>query len=459
MPAAEASDVLFGLDAEALTALREARLAATLDRVFAAHPYYRRVLADAGLARSDLATLADLRRLPVTTKADYIGNPASFQLGPEGAADDEETLVWDIMYTTGSSATPTPFVSTAYDFLNILALNRNMLRLRGVTAADSILNLFPLTKYPHGAFARVLHAASAFNIPVVSAMPGRESKRRPELNNSVDQIAALAARVRPTILWGVPSYIRRLIGRAEELGVQLASVRLVFVTGEGFGDEARADLIQRLKRLGAPAPWISVSYGATEMQGGLVECAHGSGYHNPAPDQFLFEAVDPDTRQPVADGDEGLILLTHLDRRGTVMLRYALGDVARLTREKCPHCGALTERIVSMPRRVDDLVKIKGMLVNPQALVDAVLGEPGLLDFQAIVDKEDPGDPLSMDRLRIRVVPAAGAGAGLERILAARVQQAIGVTPTVERTAADDPLLAGRGWKVRPLLDLRKPRT
>jgi phenylacetate-coenzyme A ligase PaaK-like adenylate-forming protein len=233
-------------------------------------------------------------------------------------------------------------------------------------------------------------------------------------------------------------------------------VRLVFVTGEGFGEEARADLIDRLKRVGAAAPWVSVSYGATEMQGGMVECAHGSGYHNPAPDQFLFEAVDPDTKRPLADGDEGLILLTHLDRRGTVMLRYALGDVARLTREPCPHCGALTERIVSMPRRVDNLVKIKGMLVNPQVLVDAIRGEPALQDFQAVVDKENPNDPLSMDRLRLRIVPAASAGSALDAELAQRVQRAIGVTPVVERTAADDPLLVGRGWKARPIVDLRK---
>ncbi len=451
-------DVLFGLEAASLAALREARLAATLDRVFAAHPYYRRRLAALGVSRGDLTSLSDLPRLPVTTKADYMGDPEGFRLGGEGAADDEETVVWDIMYTTGSSGAPTPFVSTAYDFINILALNRNMLRLRGVTAGDSILNLFPLTKYPHGAFARVLHAASSMNIPVVSAMPGRENPRRPELNNGLDQVVALAARTRPTILWGVPSYIRRLVARTEEMGVQLAAVRLVFVTGEGFGEEARTDLIARLKRLGAPTPWISVSYGATEMQGGMVECAHGSGYHNPAPDQFLFEAVDPDTKRPVPDGAEGLILLTHLDRRGTVMLRYALGDVARLTHERCPHCGALTERIVSLPRRIDDLVKIKGMLVNPQALVDAVLGEAALLDFLAVVEKENPGDPLSMDRLRLRIVPSAGAGAELDRNLAARVQRAVGVTPEVERTHADDPLLAGRGWKVRPLLDLRKPQ-
>jgi phenylacetate-coenzyme A ligase PaaK-like adenylate-forming protein len=148
------SDVLFDLDAEALVALRQARLAQTLDRVFAAHPHYRRTFAELGISRGDLKSLADIRRLPVTTKADFMRDPASFQLGREGAKDDEETVVWDVMYTTGSSGTPAPFVSTAYDFVNILALNRNMLRLRGVTAEDSILNLFPLTKYPHGAFSR-----------------------------------------------------------------------------------------------------------------------------------------------------------------------------------------------------------------------------------------------------------------------------------------------------------------
>jgi len=444
------------LSSEALVALREAKLAPTLDRVFAAHPYYRRVFERTGIRRNEIRSLDDLSRLPITTKAYYIAQPHDFQLTPDAAADPDETVVWDVMYTTGSSGTPAPFVSTTYDFLNILALNRSMLRLRGVTATDSILNLFPLTRHPHGAFIRVLHAAAACNIAVVSALPGRAHPRRPDLYHDSDEVIGIAQRTQPTILWGVPSYIRRLAGRAEEMGARLPSVRLVFVTGEGFGEDARADMIDRLKRLGASAPWISVSYGATEMQGGLVECAHSSGYHNPAPDQFLFEAVDPETKEPVPDGREGLILLTHLDRRGTVMLRYSLGDVAKLTREQCPHCGALTERIVSMPRRADNLVKIKGMLVNPQALVDAIRGEPALLDFQAVIDKENPDDPLSMDRLRLRVVAAVSAPAALDAELAQRVQRAVGVTPVVERASADDPLLAGRGWKAQPIVDLRK---
>ena len=449
-------DPLFTSDAAQLSTLREQRFVATLDRVFAAHPYYRRKFVERGLSRGDVRGLADLGKLSITTKADYVAEPDAFVLGAAGAADDAETIVWDIMYTTGSSGKPTPFVSTAYDFVNILALNRNMMRLRGVTTADTILNLFPLTRYPHGAFARAMNAAAAMNIPIVAALPGHANERQPEIGSRLDEVVAIAERSRATILWGVPTFIRQMAARAEELGAKLPAVRLVFVTGEGFGDAARKDLEDRLRRLGATAPFISVSYGATEMQGGMVECAPGAGNHNPAPDQFLFEAVDPETYAPVKDGEEGLILLTHLDRRGTVMLRYALGDVARLTRERCPHCGALTERLMGMPRRTDGLLKIKGMLVNPQALVDAVAAEAEVLEFQAMVAKEDAGDPLSMDRLVLKIVPAVQAGADLAERLQRSVQKAIGVTPAVERIAADDPLISARGWKAKPILDLRK---
>ncbi len=449
-------DPLFTSDVAQLTALREQRFGATLDRVFAAHPYYRRKFVELGLSRGDVHGLADLRKLPITTKAYYVAEPDAFVLGAAGAADDAETVVWDIMYTTGSSGKPTPFVSTAYDFVNILALNRNMMRLRGVTTADTILNLFPLTRYPHGAFARAMNAAAAMNIPVVAALPGHVNERQPEIGSRLDEVVAIAERSRATILWGVPTFIRKMAARAEQLGAKLPAVRLVFVTGEGFGDAARKDLEDRLRRLGATAPFISVSYGATEMQGGMVECAPGAGNHNPAPDQFLFEAVDPETYAPVQDGEEGLILLTHLDRRGTVMLRYALGDVARLTRERCHYCGALTERLMGMPRRTDGLLKIKGMLVNPQALVDAVAAEAEVLEFQATVAKEDAGDPLSMDRLVLKIVPAARAGADLAERLQRSVQKAIGVTPAVEQIAADDPLISARGWKAKPILDLRK---
>ncbi|GKX32670.1 MAG: CoA ligase [Rhizobiaceae bacterium MnEN-MB40S] len=449
------TDDLFFANPEDLAKARDAVFSATLDRIFEHHPHYSRLYREKGIARSDISGIEDIGRLPVTSKADFVSRPEDFTLKLPDTFDATERIVWDVMYTTGSTGDPTPFVSTSYDFVNILALNRNMLRLRGVTADDVILNLFPLTSHPHGAFARAMNAAASFSIPVVAAMPGAPSRRHPQLGNRMDEVCALAGRSGATILWGVPSYMRKMLGRAEELGVRLLSVRLVFVTGEGFGEEARRDLVDRLKRLGARDPKISVSYGATEMQGGMVECTPGSGYLNPAPLQFYFEAIDPETHEPVPDGEEGLILLTHLDRRGSTVLRYALGDTARLTRTICPHCGALTERLVSIPVRRDGFVKIKGMLVNPQALVDALAAEGGIADFQAFVDKEDEADVLSMDRLRIRFRPRSG-GEDIGRRAAEKVKATIGVMPVMEPVGANEAVLAGGGWKAKPIIDLRK---
>ena len=342
------TDRLFGLDDAALTLLREARLGATLDRIFAAHPHYRRTFVAAGIRRSDIATLSDIARLPVTTKADYMADPQGFRLGPDGASDDDETVVWDVMYTTGSSGAPTPFVSTAYDFINILALNRNMLRLRGVTPDDSILNLFPLTRYPHGAFARVLHAAAACNIPVVSAMPGRENARRPELNNSLDDVVAIAVRARPTILWGVPSYIRRLIGRAAEIGVRLAfgasglCHRRRLRRGGAHRPDRAAEIARRVCALGQRVLRRDRDAGRPgRMRPRLRLSQSGAGPVSVRGGR----SGSPTRRCPTATKD--FILLTHLDRRGTVMLRYALGRRGAADAPRCPHCGALTERIVS----------------------------------------------------------------------------------------------------------------
>ena len=182
------------------------------------------------------------------------------------------------------------------------------------------------------------------------------------------------ARTRATILWGVASYVRRVILRAEELGADFSAVRHAFVTGEPVSEALRADMTDRLERLGARSPRVSVSYAATEMQVGAVECAPGSGYHNPAPDEFLFEVVDPETHRPVPEGERGLVVVTHLNRRGTVLVRYLLGDTSRMTTEPCPRCGATTERLVELPHRADDLLKIRGMLVDPAVLLGALVG-------------------------------------------------------------------------------------
>ncbi|TAK82385.1 MAG: phenylacetate--CoA ligase family protein [Betaproteobacteria bacterium] len=433
------SDLLYA-PREAIEAERERCFAEMMDLAAARHPRTRARMAASGLARADFASLADLARLPPTLKSEYMADPDAFRLDAEGLPQEMRT-VWDVMYTTGTSAgRPTPFVSTTYDFFRILETNRNMLRLRGVRPEDVIANLFPLTAVPHGAFIRALHAAASMNLRVVAALPGNPSPYF-TLGTDIDGVVRIVARSEATILWGVPSFVRRVVARAAEMGADFSAVRLAFVTGEGVTEAAREELTAALRRLGRPDAWVSVSYGSTEMQGGMVECAPGSGLHNPAPGQFYMEVVDPKTYAPVGDGNPGLLLLTHLRRRGTVLLRYALGDVSVLSRERCPHCGSWTDRLVAMPRRSDALLKIKGTLVNPDVLAQAAEAVLGAREFQFVV--EEAGFTLKV---------AGEPDNDLTRTAVEAVKRASGVTPALLFVTPGDFISS---WKLKRVVDLR----
>lgn len=437
--------------------VQQANFAATMDLAFRAHPHYRALFERLGLGRDDLRTLDDLRKLPLTWKKDYMARPDDFRLDPDLLEDQpiEAQTVWDVMHTTGtSSGKPTPFVSTTWDFYNILTSNRRALEIRGVRPDDLVANLCPLTIHPYGAFARTLHACAVMKIPVVSALPGKPSPYF-HWSSHMDEVVDIVTRTRATILWGVASYLRRVILRAEEHGADLSAVRLVFAMGEPVSALMRDDMLSRLRRCGATDPWVSVSYAATEMQVGTVECREGSGYHNPAPEEFFFEIVHPETHERLPEGESGLVVVTHLNRRGTVLLRYALGDTSRLSTEPCPHCGATTDRLTQLPYRSDDMVKVKGMLINPTLLAGAVQMHADVAEFQAVVDHEDPSDPLSPDRLTIRVAPA-GEAADLPARIGASVKAAVGVTPAVEIVAKDAIYDPERSMKSKRLLDLRR---
>lgn len=436
-----------------IDAVQEANFAQILDLCFARHPYYRQRFAHMGLERGDIAGLADIGKIPLIAKRDYATDPELFRLDTDGLAE-EARVGFDVMHTTGTSGgTPTPFYSTVHDFYSILTANRRALEIRGVRETDLVANLCPMTLYPYGAFHRTIAAANAMKIPVISPMPGHPS---PDFHwsSSLDEVIRSAERHRATILWGVTSYVRRVLMRARELGADLSAVRLAFVTGEAVTDAMRADLTRRMTELGASNPWVSISYAATEMQVGSVECCPGSGYHNPAPDQFHFQVVDPETHEPLPDGETGLAVLTHLNRRGTVLLRYALGDMTSLTRMPCPHCGAETDRFIAMPSRADDLVKVKGMLLDPGSVAEVLLADGRVDEFQIVIDRQDPEDALSMDVMRLRLAPKPGTDPGAA--LCDAVKAAVGVRPEIDIVAVHDIYDPDASLKARRFIDRRK---
>ncbi len=109
------------------------------------------------------------------------------------------------------------------------------------------------------------------------------------------------------------------------------------------------------------------------------------------------------------EGETGVLLFTHLQRRGTAFLRYRIGDVVSMSTEPCAHCGRTTPRITSQPVRSGDIVKIKGTLVNLQALKDLLERAPEIDEYQIIIWPQDAADQLSQDELVLRIAAAAGA--------------------------------------------------
>jgi phenylacetate-coenzyme A ligase PaaK-like adenylate-forming protein len=219
----------------------------------------------------------------------------------------------------------------------------------------------------------------------------------------------------------------------------------------------REDIRRSLRGLGARDPVISNGYGFTEMQGPAPECREGSGYHLPTPTEYAIEILDPDTLRPRPDGEPGLVVLTHLTRRGTVLFRYLVGDRSALTWAPCPHCGFAGPRFTLPPYRTGGLVKVKGTLVNLAALHDALTGLPGLEEHQLVLAKADRTDPHSPDLLVVRAAATAAHRTALAAEIARRARAVAEVTVGVEFVPPDafaDPL---QDYKFRRVVDERPP--
>ena len=218
------------------------RLRRTLTAVAAAHPFYRARFREQGLAVDDIRSLDGLPALPLTRKDDYISDPEAFRLRPEDLPADfspEERVLWDVTYTTGTtSGRPSPFYNTAHDAYAIWDQARRCNEAEGLVASDRVANLYPLAGFPTGAFLSVIRSTMIAGLPVVHGLTGSAHSEF-RVRNSLAEALTTVARFRPTVLWGVPSFIRRFLDEACRQGADLSDVRLVLTSGEPVGETLR----------------------------------------------------------------------------------------------------------------------------------------------------------------------------------------------------------------------------
>jgi phenylacetate-CoA ligase len=438
-----------------LAAVQAVRLQRTLRAVALAHPFYREHFRAHGIDPSNIRSVDDLAALPPTRKDDYIADPEAFRLQPADLPEDfapPERVLWDIAYTTGTtSGKPSPFYNTTHDAYAIWDQARRCNEAEGVRPTDRIANLYPLADFPTGAFLSVIRSGLIAGIPVINGLTGSaqsEFKVRHSLAEALDKVAAF----RPTVLWGVPSFVRRFLDEAKRQGRDLADVRLVITSGEPVPPALRADMKALLAACGADAVAFRARYAFTEMQGGLVQCAEDAPGQNVTPDLYYLEVVDPVSGRRLPDGESGMLAITHLHRRGTVLLRYLVGDIVTLSREPCPVCGRMGERVVKTPRRTGSLVKCRGMLVNTDVVIDVLSAVEAIGVFQIVFMRDEA--PGAMDRMVIRIERDADDAALRERLVTS-VHQAVSLRPEVEFVARGALYDQERSIKAKRVVDLR----
>ncbi len=436
----------------AIRRTQNANLATMLALCARGHAFYQQQWDKAGIDISAIRSVQNLAKLPLTSKHDLMDDPESFRLRcPDLPLHERAT--WEVLHTSGSTGEPTPIYVTSHDYQAYLFQAQRVAAISGITDRDVLANLFPLTPAAMGSFARSEANAYAAGASVVGALTGARWGDF-NMHRSLDEAVRMVERHRCTVLWGITSFVRRVIMRAAELGTDFTSVRMCGVTGEASTPAMRDDMRSRLRAIGAADTIIFDRYGSTES-GGLAQCREEGDWHNPSPELLYHEVVDPDTGQPLPDGERGALALTHLNRRGTVLLRYLIGDIVSLSHEPCPHCGRTGDRIVGPVVRTKDLIKVKGMLMNPTVLLDTLRTVPDVDEFQVVLTKQDPQDPFSMDEMVVRVASERTDRDALTSLLVNAAQRAVGVRPRIEFVAANAIYDPGRDAKSKRLIDER----
>jgi phenylacetate-CoA ligase len=349
------------LPREWLQTLQADRLRALVDYVKERVPLYRRRLADA--EPEDIASLDDLRQLPFTRKDDLRD---TYPFGMFAVPREEIVRIHASSGTTGKL---TVVGYTAADVELFARVNARCLAMAGAGPGMTLHNA-----YGYGLFTGGLglHGGGEQLGMAVVPVSGGLTERQ----------LMLIEDFRPDVIACTPSYALTLAQAFAERGVAPGEISLsVAVLGaEPWTEEMRREVDAGL---GVASSNI---YGLSEVIGPGVscECVEARSGMHVNEDHFVPEIVDSETGEPVAEGEEGVLVFTTLTKQALPLIRYWTGDITSLSSEPCA-CGRTLVRMARITGRADDMLIIRGVNVYPTQIEAALLRLPELTPNYRIV--------------------------------------------------------------------------
>jgi phenylacetate-CoA ligase len=399
------------LEVGALRALQLERLKHVVAVAYERSATYREMCRAAGVEPRHIRVLDDVRKLPFLEKA-TLRDAYPAGLRTCGLAD-----IIEVHSTSGTTGKPTPIWATRTDMDHWATRNARSLWMVGLRPSDLLQNCFA---YGLATSVGLQYGAQKAGIGVVPAGIGRHELL-------IDLIVDLGV----TAICTTPSYALFLADKAQEQGIDLARdsrLRVGLFGAEPWPESGRA-------RLGAALGVDAFNeYGMGEFLGpGMAcECPVKEGMHVWS-DHLLVECIDPETDEPVGDGEPGELVWTSLTSDSMALIRYRSHDISSLTWEPCA-CGRTHPKIGRITGRSDDALSIGGLVVFPSQIEEVLLRYDEIgNNFCMIVESVD-----NLDRLTLQVeVRGLGELTGeargkLAEKLVTSTKAAIGVTPRIE---------------------------
>jgi len=363
------------LPREALEALQLKRLQQVVQRVYHTVGFYRKAFDDAGVKPEDVKSLADLQRLPFTTKQDLRDNY------PFGLFAVPMSSVVRLHASSGTTGRSTVVGYTKRDIEHWSELMARCFVAASLTKNDIIHNAYGYGLFTGGLGAH--YGAERLGASVIP-MSGGNTKR---------QIMILQD-FGPTAICCTPSYALNLAEQGEGMGVDMRSLKLrVGVFGaEPWSDEMRDQIEDALDILAMNI------YGLSEVMGPGVsmECTEGRQGMHIFEDHFLAEIINPATGEVLPPGEKGELVFTTLTKEAFPLVRYRTRDITRLIHDPC-RCGRSHVRMDRVMGRSDDMLIIRGVNVFPSQIEAILYGIDGLEPhYMLVVDREGTLDTLEV---------------------------------------------------------------
>lgn len=339
-------------------------------------PFYAARMKSAGVTPDSLRTLDDLRRIPFTTKDDL---RSQYPAGLNTLPTSEMVRMHASSGTTGS---PTVIFYTQND-INLWAdLMARSMHMVGVRREDVFQNITGYGLFTGG--LGLHYGAERLGCLTIPAGPGntmRQLKFMRDFKTSVVHI--------------IPSYALYFGAALRDGGEDTSplALRVALIGAEPHTDETR----RRIEELMNVKAYNS--YGLSEMNGPGVafECTHQAGMHV-WEDAFIAEIVNPDTLEPVPDGEIGELVMTTLCRQGMPILRYRTKDLTRIIPGVCA-CGRMHRRIDRILGRADDMLIIKGVNIYPMQIEQVLMRFPEVGEnYQIVLERDN-----FIDQIRVLV--------------------------------------------------------